>query len=85
MGPSNDDAPTLMQLRARLQELGCELKDMSGEIVTASGTCRVVYVVNPSNGRYVTLPLLGDDDLIGQYTIANIERRLGLRTGFPSA
>jgi hypothetical protein len=82
---SSEDAPTLVQLRARLEELGCQLRDLSGEIVTGDGTYRVVYVVNPSNGQYVTLPLLADDDLIGQYTIANIERRLGLRTGFPSA
>lgn len=85
MPSSNEDAPTLAQLRARLDELGCESKDLSGEIVTADGTYRVVYVVNPANRRYVTLPLLADHDLIGQYTIATIERRLGLRTGFPSA
>jgi hypothetical protein len=77
--------PTLAELRDRIRELGCELKDLSGEVVTDEGSFRVVYALNPANGKFVTLPLLNDWDLLGPYTIATIERRLGLITGFPTA
>lgn len=85
MAPAFGAAPTLAKLRERLIELGCDIKDLSGHIGGPHGEYRVWYAYNPKNGKYVTLPLLHDDDLVGQYTVANIERRLDLKTGFPTA
>jgi len=44
-----------------------------------------MYAENPANGKWVTLPMVEDGDLIGPYSIANIERALELKTGFPTA
>lgn len=70
------------KLRARLKELGCDIKDLSGEIVTEDGRCRATYALNPQNGRYVVLPIIDEDELVSPWVIGNIERRLGVDTGF---
>jgi len=74
--------PTLSKLRERLIELGCRIKDLSGEIVTQDGSCRVQFALNPNNGKFVVLPIIDDDETVSPWIIGNIERRLGIRTGF---
>jgi hypothetical protein len=78
------ESPKLDQLRARLLELGCQIKDLSGEFVTLEGSSRILYARNPANGRFAILPIVEQDARISPWHIGNIERRLNVITGFPT-
>jgi hypothetical protein len=70
-------------MRARLEKLGCEVKDLSGEMVTETGARHVLYAFNPANRRFVVLPIMDGDGQLSPWHVGNIERRLGVKTGFP--
>ena len=76
--------PTLAELCERLKSLGCSIKELSGDMVTPDGTCRVVYACNPKNGKFVILPIIAVDEAVSPWLIGNIERRLGVNTGYPT-
>jgi hypothetical protein len=76
--------PTLSRLVDRLRELGCNVTDLSAEIIGPDGPYKVRYALNPTNNLYDVLPNVPDDEPLSPYVIGNIERRLGLVTGFPS-
>lgn len=68
----------------RLCELGCIERDLSGTLITDDGECRVRYLLNPVNGCFCIISDLEDDEPLFPSVIGSIERRLGLRSGFPS-
>ncbi|MCW5695168.1 MAG: hypothetical protein KIS96_00390 [Bauldia sp.] len=76
------NSPTLAELKARLEDLGCSITVLSDEITTPDGE----YVVSAASheGRFVALPLVPDGERISPWVIGNIERRLRIKTGFAS-
>ena len=77
-----EGGPTPVTLAKRLAELGCEVRDLSGEVPSLEGGFHVRIATNPRNGRFVILPMLEESEAIAPWVIGNIERRLGLITGF---
>jgi len=76
--------PTLAALVEKLESLGCTISELSGEIVGPDGPFRVRYAVNPENGKYLVLPNETDGTRLSPWIVGNVERRLGLKTGFSS-
>ncbi len=77
-------SPTLAECIACLEELGCKITELSGDLVSEDGVFRVRYALNPANGKFVVLSDHADNDRLTPWVIGNIERRLKLITGFPS-
>jgi hypothetical protein len=57
---------------------------LSGEIVTLDGMASIRHAYNPSNRRFMVLPVLEGHDIVSPWVVGNIERRLGVETGFKS-
>jgi hypothetical protein len=77
-------APTMLELVARLVELGCDIRNLSGEIVTLDGMASIRHAYNPRNRRFIVLPRLDDHEIVSPWVVGNVERRLGVETGFQS-
>jgi hypothetical protein len=75
--------PTLTELCDRLVSLGCNIKDLSGSMITPEGVCHIMYACNPANGKFVILPSMEKDELVSPWVIGNVERSLRLDTGYP--
>jgi hypothetical protein len=76
--------PTLGQLLIKAAEAGCTIRDLSGQVVTPDGPVMVRYIHIPGTAKYWIVPDIGDDELVAPWTVGNMERRLGIKTGFPS-
>jgi hypothetical protein len=76
--------PTARELIVRLEELGCVVRDLSGEIQIDDHRYVVRYVRNPENGRLWICSEYGDDERLSPSVVGSVERVLGLTTGFPS-
>jgi hypothetical protein len=76
--------PTFARLKERLQELNCETQKLDGTLVGPDGEKTVWFAVNKGTGAFVVLPDLPDDEHLAPSVIGNIERRLGIETGFAS-
>jgi len=85
MPPIYGGSTELAVLIARLVELGCQITELSAPIVGPDGPVRVRHAVNPANSKFVILPNVPDDERLAPSMIGNIERRLGLDTGFPNS
>jgi hypothetical protein len=77
-------APTMLELVVRLAELGCDIRSLSGEIVTLDGMASIRHAYNPRNRRFMVLPMLEDHEIVSPWVVGNIKRRLGAETGFQS-
>ena len=73
--------PTLSDLKERLTDSGCQIKQLSGPIIGPSGPFDVFYAVNPANGQYAVLPQLADDERVTSANVKAVERQLGIKTG----
>jgi hypothetical protein len=78
------DPPTLRELIKRFCDLGCVERYLSGEMVTEDGVFRVRYLLNPQTGGFIVISDLEDDEIVMPSVVGGMERRLGIRSGYPS-
>lgn len=84
MAPPVAKAPTTLAVIVRLCELGCVVRNLSGDIQLEEGTYAVRYVRNPRTSGLWICSEYEDDEELGPSVIGVIEKLLGVKTGFPS-
>jgi hypothetical protein len=74
--------PTLSELIERCIQLGCEHRTLEGELVTEEGAFKVHYLLN--KGDFQVIDDFKDDERVPPSFVGALERRLGIKTGFPA-
>jgi hypothetical protein len=77
--------PSLGEVIEKARQLGCVVRELTGEIVGPDGPFKVRYLFNPRTQGFVILSDMPDGEPVLPTTVGHIERRLGIVTGFPSA
>ena len=61
-----------------------DVRHLSDEIVDSESSFRVTHVYNPENGRWKILPFVPVGERLTPSQVGEIERALGVTTGFSS-
>jgi hypothetical protein len=82
--PFGGGSPNLKETLAKFQELGCEIRSLTGPIGLAGKMTptEIRYVLNPANQKYVFIQNIPDTQPVGWSMLRNWERRLGVNTGY---